>query len=632
MEAKQGQMDIYRIGLVLLLALGMWFMPGCAGKNSYNVKADEEILTPGADTGAKKTLPKKALDGEGQPHNISGSTHSETEAVQPKPAVKPRPKPYRPPVAWQPAFSIGDVQVAGSDTSLPKMKVGASIKARGGKVVLRDVLKGLAELKGMNVGWASDVDQTAMVDVHINPDDDFWEAIDNLLRQLDYFYEFKNNTIFVKYKDTRRFYVPVPFIKNSYKTAVGGDLLGAGTDVAGTIRGDVAITTDDEDIDIWKSIEENLSRILKLGSLAVPISEATLSADEEAKIREDCHKRFPVQPAREQQCFEDARQQLSMQKLQKASSGSEKGAGSKGNPSEGLREGFFYTIDKPLGIVTVTAPRSLLEQVQAYIESVKNELSRQVLLEAKIIEVRLDRNFQRGIDWSNLLSDIQQNNNFRGKITFGNNNVLYPDNGVKLIGQFELFPKDFQVLVNALDEYGDVKILSNPKLSLLNGQPAMITVGESVKYIDSVTSTVDTGTTGGTGIVTYTVDTASVLSGLGFSVVANIANDDEVILHLTPVTSELKEPIEYRQFGTGDNIAEVGLPRIKLRELTTMARIKSGQVLIIGGLISNIEGRDDNQVPLLGDVPLVGKLFKNTRRYKTKRELIILLKPQVVKL
>ena len=413
---------------------------------------------------------------------------------------------------------------------------------------------------------------------------------------------------------------------------MGGDLLGAGTDVAGSIRGNVALDTQDDEIDLWKSIEENLSRILKRGSLAVPVSEVTLSPDEEAKIRRECQNRFPVQPAREQECEQQAREQLSLQRLQKASSKAQPQAGSSEKETEGLRKGFFYTIDKPLGIITVTAPRSLLDQVQAYVDSLKRELSRQVLLEAKIIEVRLDRNYQRGVDWSDLLSSIHENNFFQGKITFGNNNVLYPKEGVKLIGKFEVFPKDFQILVNALDEFGDVKILSNPKLSLLNGEPAMITVGESVKYIDKVTSTVDTSTAGGTGIVTYTVDTASVLSGLGFSVMANIAGNDEVILHITPVTSELQEPIEYRQFGSGDNMAEVGLPRVKLRELTTMARVKSGEVLIIGGLISNVEGNDDNQVPLLGDIPVVGKLFQNTHKYQQKRELIILLRPQIVQL
>ncbi len=610
------------IGVIALLLWVLPFVSGCAEKNSYNVMSEEKIITPSDSGGAADT-------GTGGDSAAQEETSTSGAA---SPGDTGTPVPYRPAVAWQPTFSLGDVKVVESETSLPRMKVGASIKAKGGKVVLRDVLKGLAELKGMNVGWASDVNQVAMVDVHINPDDDFWEALDNLLRQLDYFYEFKNNTIFVKYKDTRRFYVPVPFIKSKYSTSVGGDLLGAGEDVAGVIRGNVAIESDDDDIDLWKSIEENLSRILKLGSLAVPVAENTLTAEEEANIRDLCRKQFPSRPAQQALCVEQKKAELGLAAVKKADTSPKKKGGAAGASSdEGQREGFFYTIDKPLGIITVTAPRSLLEQVEAYVASLKKELSRQVLLEAKIIEVRLDRNFQRGVDWSHLLSGIQNNNNFNGRITFGNNNILYPTDGVKLIGQFELFPKDFEVLLNALDEYGDVKVLSNPKLSLINGQPAMITVGESVRYIDEVTSTINAGGAGG-DIVTYTVNTASVLSGLGFSVLANIASDDEVILHLTPVTSELQEPIEYRTFGNGDNVAEVGLPRIKLRELTTMARLKSGQVLIVGGLISNVSGRDDNQVPLLGDIPVVGHAFKNTRKYKMKRELIILLRPQIVEL
>ncbi len=602
---------LYKIVTVNILSLILIGLSGCANKHSYNVMSEEKIITP-ADQKAGATSPQLQA---AAPEAVTPSGNGGSDV----------PSKYRPSVAWQPSFSLGDVKVVESETSLPKMRVGASIKARGGKVVLRDVVKGLAELKGMNVGWASDVDQTAMVDVHINPDDDFWEALDNLLKQLDYFYEFKHNTIFIKYKDTRRFYVPIPFIKSKYSSSVGGDLLGAG-EATGVLKGTVSIDSKDEDIDLWKSIEENLSRLLKLGSLAVPVTEAAMSPEEEAQIRSLCRQQFPSRPAQQALCVERKRAELSLAQAKKAASAPtpKKSSSSAVNNQDGQREGFFYTIDKPLGIITVTAPRSLLEQVEAYVSALKKELSRQVLLEAKIIEVRLDRNSQKGIDWSNLLKDSRLD----GILTFGNNNIVYPDTGVKLIGQFDILQKSFNILLNALKEYGDVRVLSNPKLSLINGQPAMITVGESIRYIDEVTSTVDSET----GIVTYTVDTASLLSGLGFSVLANISSDDEVILHLTPVTSELQEPIEYRTFGSGGGEAQVGLPRIKLRELTTMARIKSGQVLIVGGLISDQHGIEDNKVPLLGDIPVVGEVFKNSRKYTNKKELIILLRPEIVQL
>ncbi|MBW1671750.1 MAG: pilus (MSHA type) biogenesis protein MshL, partial [Deltaproteobacteria bacterium] len=285
------------------------------------------------------------------------------------------------------------------------------------------------------------------------------------------------------------------------------------------------------------------------------------------------------------------------------------------------RENFFYLIDKPLGIVTVTAPRSLLAQVETYLETLKKELSRQVMIEAKIIEVQLDSNTQKGIDWSELFKDSA----FTADVTFGYLGQIYPRReGAKFIGQVELSKGKINLLLNFLEEHGNVKVLSNPKLALLNGQPAMITVGENVHYIDNVTTTIDSETK----TVTYTVETNSILSGIGFGVMASISSDDEVILHITPVTSKLQEPIEYRDFGTLGGT--VGLPRVLLRELTTVAKVKSGQLLIIGGLIDEVKGSEGNKVPLLGDVPLLGNAFKNSKDYTNKRELIIFLQPQIV--
>ncbi len=98
------------------------------------------------------------------------------------------------------------------------LKVGATIKSTRGPQPLWDILKRLAALKKMNVSWASDVDQNVLVDVDINANDDFYGAVDNLLRQVDYFHEMQGNTIVVNYKETRQFRVAMPFIRQNYQT------------------------------------------------------------------------------------------------------------------------------------------------------------------------------------------------------------------------------------------------------------------------------------------------------------------------------------------------------------------------------------------------------------------------------
>ncbi|MGQ9499430.1 MAG: hypothetical protein ACUVQ6_03560, partial [Dissulfurimicrobium sp.] len=213
--------------------------------------------------------------------------------------------------------------------------------------------------------------------------------------------------------------------------------------------------------------------------------------------------------------------------------------------------------------------------------------------------------------------------------------ILVPKQGAKFIGQFSIDSKAFQLFVDAMEEYGKVNILSNPKLSLMNGQSAMMTVGTSISYLDSVTSTTNT-TSGGTNpTITYTTHTGNILSGVGLGVMVSIASEDEVLLQLTPVTSQLmKDPIEYKTFGKVDagSGVMVGLPRVFVREFTTMARVKNGQILVLGGLIDEEKNNEETKIPVLGDLPIINNLFKYSHDFTRKRELIILLRPEIVNL
>ncbi|HEN21296.1 MAG TPA: type II and III secretion system protein, partial [Desulfobacteraceae bacterium] len=116
----------------------------------------------------------------------------------------------------------------------------------------------------------------------------------------------------------------------------------------------------------------------------------------------------------------------------------------------------------------------------------------------------------------------------------------------------------------------------------------------------------------------------------GLAVMANILDNDEVILYIVPVTSELQEPIEYRQFTASGTEAEVGLPRVRLKEMATFAKIANGQTLIVGGLIDSTHANSERGTPFLENLPLIGWLFKVTTKKEIKRELVILLKPTII--
>ncbi len=533
-------------------------------------------------------------------------------------------KPYRPEIAWKPSFSLHDVKMDhGSSDRLPPMSVGANIKSNYGKVPLSKLVRSLADLKGMNVSWSSDVDQNARVSVNIKADDDFWAALDNVLRQLDYFYKFEHNTIIVKYKDTKRFYVTCPFITGSYQTSAGGDFLGS-AEAVDNYHGLLQLDHNDAEIDIWQTIDSNIASILRLSTRQVAEVSTGPSDEEIARIRSLCRQQFPGDEAQQALCVQQNQARLELENQgQNNQQGQAQQSQTATAADSGNDEGIFYTIDKPLGIITVTAPRSMIEQVDAYIHNLNKELSRQVIIEAKIVEVHLDNHNYKGIDWSGLL----QGHQFTFTTTFGDGGMIFQDGSwTKFLDSVQMTNDAFSVVLNFLDEFGDVTVLSNPKISLMNGQPGVITGGKTLRYIDRVTSNINNS--GGGSVTTYNIETRDIFQGIGMGVMANIADNGEIILQLSPVTTKLDGEIEYKNIGT----AQVGLPKVYLRQITTMARVRDGQTLVIGGIISDEEGTRGNQVPLLGDIPYLGYLFKNETKYHQKVEMVIMLRPHIVEI
>ncbi|MEW6594952.1 MAG: pilus (MSHA type) biogenesis protein MshL [Thermodesulfobacteriota bacterium] len=494
--------------------------------------------------------------------------------------------------------SAAGAQLGLGETTEIKIPVGADISSTTGPVALRDILKRLAALKKMNVSWASDVDQSSMVDVDIKAEDDFFEAIDNILRQVDYYHEVKGNTIVVQYRETRKFHVAMPFMKTTYNTAVGGDVLGSSLGTTSAVKGNIQITSENNQFDIWDNIKKNIDQILEIWEETVPAPAAATSTTPQAGA--------PQAPATQPAAATAA-------------------TTTKRNVQAGKG---YYSIDKPIGLITVTAPRPLVEKIATYLDNLKKELYRQVSIEAKIVEVVIDNTSTRGIDWTDFLSGKGLSMYLFGA-TATTNGVIYDPNRANRsrgVTKIEVTGNPFAVALDFLDTQGPSTVLANPKLSVMNGQPALISAGESIKYIDKVETTVSDS-----GVPTYTVTTATLMSGLGMSVLATIMENDEIILSLTPVTSKLagkEDPDDVDYIDVGG--VTVGVPRIKLREMNTTVRIKSGEVLVVGGLIDNAEGDSQKKVPFLGDVPGVGALFSHSTKTTKKTELIILLQPKIL--
>lgn len=567
-------------GLLVPLAIMLFLLASCSSRQDAVTETDVAATPP---------APEQQAAPEAQP-SLAG--------------------PGNLPVMYQsPAYIVGSEEDAELDLGkdATSVKVGATIKSTRGPQPLWDILKRLAALKNMNVSWASDVDQQVLVDVDINANDDFYEAIDNLLRQVDYFHEVQGNTIVVKYKETRQFRVAMPFVKSDYKTGVGGNLLGS-DDLSNNVDGTIELKADGNTFDIWENVQTNMDKIIALWSTTA----VTEGADQTGQ---------PAAAETPANAPADAAQVMATRQI---SSG-----------------GVTYLIDKPVGIITVTAPRPLLDELQKYFNTLTSELYKQIAIEAKIIEVQLTDNSSIGINWNSVLKNFD----ITGTVTFGDpnrggqvwpyvssNNSKFDDgfehgniyDPTRFISKLAINPANFDIFLNALETQGDTQVLSNPKISVLNGQPALITVGRNVTYIESVEADLDSET----GIITYSTETERILSGIGMVLTATILDDREIIMNLVPITSELVEPIEYREFGTLGTA--IGLPVVNVREMSTTVRVKDNEMLVIGGLISDTKDTDSNFFPLLGKVPVLRYLFGYEEKVNEKRELIILLKPRII--
>ena len=301
------------------------------------------------------------------------------------------------------------------------------------------------------------------------------------------------------------------------------------------------------------------------------------------------------------------------------------------------------------GIVVVRAMPNELRAVAEYLDATQNVIQRQVILEAKILEVELSDGFQSGVNWAALGrgggSDRAVVGQFGGSTVFdtgvsnlqGQTDALNPANfaGVRsdvassFGGMFamSLDIGDFTGFLEFLETQGDVHVLSSPRVSTVNNQKAVIKVGTDEFFVTDVDTQSDTTTSGSNQSVN--VELTPFFSGVALDVIPQISGDGMVTLHIHPSVSEVSERIKQISLTTANQLS-VPLALSTIRESDSIVRARSGQVVVIGGLMQNRTKDKTSSVPLLGDLPFVGGLFRHKQKVTRKSELVILLRPVVV--
>ncbi|WP_018403727.1 pilus (MSHA type) biogenesis protein MshL [Marinobacter gelidimuriae] len=296
----------------------------------------------------------------------------------------------------------------------------------------------------------------------------------------------------------------------------------------------------------------------------------------------------------------------------------------------GTDNGSQVIVNAGSGLVMVRASGESLRQVGEYLRRTQLIIQRQVVLEAKILEIGLNEGYQQGINWSDIqsASSVTASDGLPAEFTAQS----LAGQAIKTADIGGLFSATFQEgtftgLIQLLGEQGNVQILSSPRISTVNNQKAVIKVGTDEFFVTDIDFD-DNNTAGATTDRTSTsVELTPFFSGISLDVTPQIAEDGAITLHVHPSVSEVSD--QQKIITVGDRDVVLPLARSTVRETDSVIRAESGQIVVIGGLIQDSSEDSNSAVPFLSDIPLFGELFKQRSFQSRKSELVILLRPVV---
>ena len=280
-----------------------------------------------------------------------------------------------------------------------------------------------------------------------------------------------------------------------------------------------------------------------------------------------------------------------------------------------FREAASVIVNPETGIVTVRATGRQHERIQEFLDRVIQAARRQVLIEATIVEVALSDGYAQGIDWTQISSGglVRVINQIGGAV-----NLSFTREG----------SENPKALISLLDSFGQVRVLSSPRLSVLNNQTALLKVVENYVYFSVKADTTTTANVGTS--VTYTTTPQTVSVGLVMGVTAQISDDDSVILNVRPTITSIAKEIPDPNPDLKKNQINNLVPVIRTREIESVLRIGSGNIAVLGGLMEDRIDYQNQRIPLAGQIPLAGELFNYRDNRAQKTELVIFLRPVVI--
>ena len=506
----------------------------------------------------------------------AGCATTETEPLEvPSGALDYKPAPPRP----APLDVQSRMTQFATPASVADIKM-YSFRATGQSVRL--ALSQLATAYKLNIVVDQDVDGQVTVDLKELPLEKVLEAV---LEPLGLSWTWQDGLLRVSRQETRTFtidYLRLVRTGNGNSTS-SVSLSGGGGGGGGSTGSSSSSVAQNDTINFWNELEEQLEAILERSDddytgLERPM-ETTVQTDRDTNITTTL-----TQPLRE---------------------------------SAGR-----LVIDRLSGTVQVTTSRARMKNVEAFLSSIKSGINRQVYIEAKVVEVQLNDERSLGIDWNELdFGSLTLGTDLIISSPAGGFGALPPTIDGTYIRSFDGALDSIDAAIEALEEQGDVNVVSQPKVRTLNNQQAIVRVGTERTFF--TTTTTITPVAGGTPIQTVTNTPSTINEGLVLTVTPQISETGEITMDVSPVLTNI----------TGTDTSPDGLsnaPILDIKQTSTLVRMYDGETIVVGGLIQQAVSATKRSVPLLGDIPGLGMLFSSTYDRDVSRELVIFLTPHII--
>ncbi len=407
-------------------------------------------------------------------------------------------------------------------------------------------------------------------------------------------------------------------VSTNTQIATGTGNYGSGGGMAGGGAGNVSTTQIENSSKnrFWESLEKNIKDLLRETDKILPEGSSETFVEQSAEQSASGAAALPQTGRSAAQAIANALQ------TNAAPTANSQRSGTAIYRTSTFREAASVIVNPETGVVTVRATQRQHERIQEFLDRVANSARRQVLIEATIVEVALNDGYQQGINWTELV----RGGSFQfigDTLTPNAQNLTYTRGG------------DPTALVSLFETFGTTKVLSSPRLSVLNNQTALLKVVENFVYFNVKADTTNTANVGSQ--ITYTTTPQSVSVGLVVSVTPQISDNNTVTLNIRPtitsVADTIQDPNPNLRVTTALTTTTIQnlVPVIRTKEIESVMRVASGNIAVLGGLMEDKIDYRTQRIPLLGQIPFVGELVNNRNNLAQKTELVILLRPVVIR-